>query len=82
MALARCAECGRSTKNVSPRGYAAQPHPPVNHPDSGLVCGTVGCERAALIWLKLDEEKAYQQGIGCLSSQPTQLRLDFSELGR
>jgi hypothetical protein len=62
MALARCEKCGRPTKNVSPPPYSAQPYPPVNHPDSGVVCGLIDCENAALIWLKPDEEKAYRRG--------------------
>jgi hypothetical protein len=62
MALARCEKCGRPTKNVSPPAHSAQPYPPVNHPDSGVVCGTVGCENAAVVWLKPQEVNPYQLG--------------------
>ncbi len=34
----------------------------MGHPESGVVCGTKGRRNAALIWLKLDEEKAYVSG--------------------
>jgi hypothetical protein len=63
MAIARCENCGKPMgSNVKPPGYSNQAYPPVGHPDSGVVCGKPGCENAALIWLKIDEEQAYQRG--------------------
>ena len=62
MAIARCEKCGRPTA-ATPPSYASDPHVPWGHPNkSGLVCGTKGCEGAALVWLKLDEESAYAMG--------------------
>ena len=62
MAIARCKQCGRpSGRNVKSR-YANQPHFPAGHPASGVVCGKPNCENDALIWLNLDEERAYQDG--------------------
>lgn len=62
MAIARCEKCGKPTQNVKPPGYSDIAYLPPNYPDSGLVCGSVGCERSALIWLKLDEEQQYRKG--------------------
>ena len=63
MAIARCEQCGRPTGgNVTPPGYADQRYLPADHPPSAVVCGTKGCENDAIIWLKLDEAQAYQQG--------------------
>ena len=61
MAIARCANCGKPRYNKSP-AYSDTPYQPVGHPRSGIVCGTVGCEEAGLIWLKLDEERYYRVG--------------------
>jgi len=60
MAIARCEKCGRPRANKPPE-YSGQ-HPPVGHPNSGVVCGTKGCRNAALVWLKEDEEQEYQNG--------------------
>lgn len=62
MAIARCEKCGRPIKNVKPPAYSEKPYLPVGHPRSGVVCGTVGCENDAVIWLKTDEEAEYTRG--------------------
>ncbi len=62
MAISRCEKCGKPALHVKPPGYADRPFPPVGHPNSGLVCGKVGCEEPGLIWLKKDEERRYQEG--------------------
>lgn len=62
MAIARCQKCGKPTQNVKPPGYSNVAYLPPNYPDSGLVCGSVGCETSALIWLTLDEEKQFKSG--------------------
>jgi hypothetical protein len=62
MAIARCEKCGKPSANVKPPGYAEMPFLPVNHPNSGVVCGKAGCENAGLVWLKKDEERQYLQG--------------------
>ena len=31
-------------------------------PNSGVVCGTEGCVRPGLVWLKLEEDKSYAKG--------------------
>lgn len=60
MALARCDRCGQ------PQGRGGnvyvQSHPPVGHPDSGVVCGREGCENPAMLWLLEDEQRAYTGG--------------------
>lgn len=35
---------------------------PVGYPQSGVICGHIRCPNVALVWLNLDEERAYQQG--------------------
>jgi hypothetical protein len=63
MAIVRCDTCGKpTTLRVTPPGYADQPYFPVGHPNSGVVCGTVGCENPGLVWLKKDEQQEYVAG--------------------
>lgn len=61
MALARCEKCGRPEAR-SGSSYSQAPYRPLNHPQSGIVCGTEGCENPGLIWLKVDEVRSYQTG--------------------
>jgi len=61
MAIARCEERGRPQATKPPEYTAA--HDPQGHPNSGVVCGTKGCENPAKIWLKSDEEAEYVQGV-------------------
>ena len=61
MAIARCDKCGRPRANKPPE-YAAEARMPRGYPDSGVVCGTKGCENDAKIWLKTDEESLYAAG--------------------
>ena len=60
MAIARCGTCGPPR---SPKGgaYVAH-HFPVGHPNSGVICGRLGRENSAGVWLKKNEEEAYQDG--------------------
>jgi len=62
MAIVRCEVCGKPIMHVRPPGYSSKPHPPVGHPDSGVVCGKADCENPGLVWLKLDEESEYVEG--------------------
>lgn len=62
MAIVRCEKCGRPTKNPKPPAYSTTPYSPVGHPESGVVCGTVGCENPGIVWLKPDEEREYHNG--------------------
>jgi hypothetical protein len=63
MAIARCVMHGKPKgAGVKAPGYGQQPFHPISHPQSGVVCGRQGCETPGLIWLKLPEEKLYQQG--------------------
>ncbi len=62
MAIARCEECGKPTKNVKPPGYSESFHLPMGHPNSGIICGRPSCENPGMIWLKVDEEQEYQRG--------------------
>ncbi len=61
MAIARCERCGRP-RAKKPPDYGDNPHLPVGHPNSGVICGSKGCTNAAQIWLKLDEEEQYGRG--------------------
>jgi hypothetical protein len=61
MAIARCEQCGQP-KATKPPAYGSQPHLPVGHPNSGIICGTKLCMNTAVIWLKLDEEQRYSNG--------------------
>ena len=60
MAIARCDDCGRPQARKPP-DYVQQ-HLPEGHPNSGVICGTKGCENQAKIWLKADEEQEYLGG--------------------
>ena len=35
---------------------------PVGYPDTALICGSISCDAAALIWLEADEKTAYDRG--------------------
>jgi hypothetical protein len=61
MAIARCEKCGRPRANKPP-DYVQQ-HLPISYPNSGVICGTKGCENPATVWLKADEEHQYQIGV-------------------
>jgi hypothetical protein len=61
MAIARCDTHGRP-KAAKPPEYGKQPHLPVGHPNSGVICGSKGCTNPAQIWLKQDEEREYLAG--------------------
>lgn len=60
MALARCEQC-ENPKGRGGRSYVI-PVKPVGHPQSGVVCGSKGCENSAYIWLTTDERDQYHQG--------------------
>lgn len=61
MAIARCEMHGKP-QNPKVGAYSITPHPPVGHPNSGVVCGKKDCENAGLVWLKTPEESEYQKG--------------------
>jgi hypothetical protein len=61
MALVRCENCG------CPHGrkgnvYSLAPHYPINHPNSGIICGTGGCKNPGIVWLLDYEEQEYGTG--------------------
>lgn len=60
MAKARCRSCGM------PKGrtqvYASQVRFPVGYPRSGVICGREKCPNVALVWLNVEEERAYALG--------------------
>lgn len=62
MAIARCDAHGKPKHHVKAPGYSDVTHLPVGHPNSGVVCGKKGCENAAVVWLKKDEEAQYKNG--------------------
>ena len=61
MALARCEDCGR------PQGRGdnvyVSCHLPLGYPETGVICGSVGCEKPARVWLIPEEQARYQKGI-------------------
>jgi hypothetical protein len=61
MALARCENCGQP-RGRGENAYSNTPRHPVNHPNSGVVCGKPGCQNAAIIWLLEQEEQEYGRG--------------------
>jgi len=56
MALVRCSKCGCPI-GKSGNHYAEESFLAVGHPDSGLVCGSRGCENCGLVWLTEVEKK-------------------------
>jgi len=60
MALARCEDCGRPKGNKG-NVYDRRPRFPTGYPDSGVICGSDGCENSAVIWLLLVEAQAYRR---------------------
>ena len=61
MAIARCENCGRPDGRGG-NVYSTVPHYPLNHPNSGIVCGTGGCQNAPVVWLLEPEEAEYRNG--------------------
>lgn len=60
MAIVRCASCGIGGGRYK-RNYVRSVQP-INHPDSGVICGTPSCTQHGLIWLESDEAQAYDAG--------------------
>ena len=58
MAIARCVQCWPPGPG---RAYALAIEP-VGYPESALICGTAGCERPALLWLRASELIEYHGG--------------------
>lgn len=59
MSLARCKRCGQPEGRK--HSYALSVLP-AGYPDTAAICGTVGCEEPAIIWLNQDEQKEYDTG--------------------
>lgn len=66
MALARCEKCG-APKGRSSKVYSGKARLPNCHPQSGVICGNIGCNEPALIWLLESEQTQYQKGLAFLS---------------
>jgi hypothetical protein len=58
MAIARCGYHTPDGTKYEYKAYAL----PVSHPDSGVICGRVGCEEGARLWLTDDEVKEHKGG--------------------
>ncbi len=58
MAIARCMQCWPPGAG---RAYALAIEP-IGYPETGLICGTAGCERPALLWLRASELIEYHGG--------------------
>jgi hypothetical protein len=61
MALARCEECGVQHERTK-EPYSGKKYYPSSHPESGLICGSKGCEKQAIVRLTFEEEKMYEKG--------------------
>jgi len=59
--LIRCESSDKPKAKVLPE-YVDHPRFPVGFPNNGVVCGTKGCNKPGLAWLKTDEEKRYRSG--------------------
>jgi hypothetical protein len=73
MAIARCHICSKPRANKPPE-YSDLPYEPAGYPDSGVVCGTKGCENSAFIWLKADEVRLYDTGKRVFDLRQTRLK--------
>jgi len=60
MALVTCEKCG--PPKGSKRQYGPVPVLPVNHPNSGVVCGRVGCTNPGVVWLDQSDAAEYKKG--------------------
>lgn len=61
MAISRCHNCGKPTKNVKKK-YVAFVYP-IGFPDIAAICGKKnGCCCPGLIWLTQQEYSQYQKG--------------------
>jgi len=58
MAIARCE---RHTPTGTKRNYRAYALP-IGFPETAAICGRVGCEESARVWLTNDDQVAFQKG--------------------
>jgi hypothetical protein len=74
MSVAKCLTCGHTSRNASPYRLIVEP---AGYPDCGLVCGTSGCEKPALVWLMAWEANEYRDGrrVFSLSGRAPKVRL-------
>lgn len=60
MAISRCHNCGKPTKNVKEE-YKASVHP-IGYPDTAAICGSNHCYCPGLVWLTAGELAEYRKG--------------------
>jgi len=60
MAMSRCQNCGKSTKNVK-EVYKASVYP-IGYPDTAVICGKEGCQFPGLVWLTAKDLSDYEKG--------------------
>ena len=61
MAILRCDNCGKPTKNVQ-KQYVAFVYP-IGFPDTAAICGSgKGCSSPGLVWLTKQDYSLYQNG--------------------
>lgn len=61
MAIVRCKVCGIN-RDRAKAIYHIKPFRPINHPDSGLICGTKDCRNTGLVWLTENEVIMFKKG--------------------
>ncbi len=68
MAIARCERHTPTGTKHNYRAYAL----PIGFPETAAICGRVGCEESARVWLTNDDQVAFQRANGYLILERTQ----------
>jgi hypothetical protein len=74
MALAKCKSCGApkaGSKYVTFR-------PPLNYPETALICSSRGCKNPALIWLTEEEEHYCEVGMKVFELDAQRIKVRMS----
>jgi hypothetical protein len=74
MAIARCGNHTPDGTKYEYKAYAL----PVGHPDSGVVCGRVGCGDVARLWLTDDEANEHKGGARVFGIQTNSVKVRVS----
>jgi len=61
MAIVRCEKCGIDMKRTKKK-YHETPFRPIGYPDTGVICGLIGCHNPGLVWLEETQYNEYLKG--------------------
>ena len=75
MAIARC---DKHTPEGVKYDYAAYALP-MGYPDTAAICGRVGCEEPARVWLTKDDHAAFKRGIRIFNIRTNSAKLRVSD---